>query len=84
MAMAFTGKNKHYEWNKIKSRHILESARLCGLENQIDSILNDFVQKTPRIIVEVSASLPSGFPGSIAEPILGGLEHKVKTLSELN
>lgn len=84
MAMAFTGKNKHYEWNKIKSRHILETARLCGWENQIDSILNDFVQKTPRIIVEVSASLPSGFPGSIAEPILGGLEHKVKTLSELN
>jgi len=74
LAMAFSGKNRHYEWAKIEPRHLRETARRCGMESSIDTILNRPSTDVPRIVTELSSTLPRGFPASIADPIIDGLE----------
>ena len=80
LAMAFRGKNRHYEWDKINIRHLRETARRCGLEGSIDVVLAKLADAIPNAIAAVSASLPSGFPGEVAEPILKGFEERNKLL----
>lgn len=80
MAMAFTGKNRHYEWNTIGIRHIKDTARLCGFGNEIDIILAHLATTIPHAIATVSASLPKGFPESVAETIFTGLTKKSRML----
>lgn len=76
LAMAFKGKNRHYEWNKISFRHLRETARRCGMEGSIDTVLTKLATTVPAAVATVFASLPVGFPGEIAEPILKGLEER--------
>lgn len=82
LAMAFSGKNRHYEWAKIEPRHLRETARRCGMESSIDTILNRLTTDIPRIITELPTTLPRGFPASIADPIFNGLEKKYRFLCD--
>ncbi|HPE89592.1 MAG TPA: type II toxin-antitoxin system HipA family toxin [Spirochaetales bacterium] len=82
LAMAFSGKNRHYEWAKIEPRHLRATARRCGMESSIDTMLNRLAADIPRIVAELSATLPRGFPGSIADPILDGLERQCQFLRD--
>lgn len=80
LAMAFRGKNRHYEWDKINIRHLRETARRCGMEGSIDAVLTKLATTIPKAVATVSASLPAGFPSEIAEPILTGLEKRSKLI----
>ena len=80
LAMAFRGKNRHYEWDKINIRHLRETARRCGMEGSIDAVFTKLATTIPKAVATVSASLPMGFPGEIAEPILKGFEERSKML----
>jgi len=80
LAMAFTGKNRHYEWDKVSSRHIRETARLCNFQGEIDQIILDFIGRVPEAISQVSAELPSTFPDSVATPVFEGLLNAIKKL----
>lgn len=80
LAMAFSGKNRHYEWAKIEPRHLRETARRCGMESSIDTIINRLATGVPRIVTELSTALPRGFPASIADPIFNGLEKQLRFL----
>jgi len=82
LAMAFSGKNRHYEWTKIGLRHLRETARRCGMESSINTILNRLVTDVPRIVTELSATLPRGFPASIAASIFNGLEKQHRFLCD--
>lgn len=84
LAMAFSGKNRHYEWAKIGPRHLRETARRCGMEGTIESALNRLSTNIPKVVTELSAGLPKGFPESIANPILEGLERQSRKLSNLD
>jgi serine/threonine-protein kinase HipA len=84
LAMAFSGKNRHYEWSKIDPRHLRETARRCGMESSIDSMLNRLTARIPKAVAKLSASLPSGFPDTIASPIFRGLEDQCRLLSDLS
>jgi len=70
LAMAFEGKNRHYEWHMIVARHIRDTAKRCGFEHEVEGIIGEFVDRIPHVISEISAELPSDFPDSIATPIL--------------
>jgi len=39
LAMAFWGKTRYYEWNKIGPRHIRETARRCGMGDVVDDVI---------------------------------------------
>lgn len=82
LAMAFSGKNRHYEWAKIKPRHLRETARRCGVEGNFDAVLNRFVTGIPNIIAELSATLSKGFPNVIADPIFDGLKKQYQFLCD--
>jgi serine/threonine-protein kinase HipA len=82
MAMAFTGKKKHYTWNKILPRHIVQTGNMCGLETR--DVLEQVLTEVPRVLDLVSSLLPQGFPALVSDSILSGVqqqaEEAVKTL----
>ncbi len=80
LAMAFRGENRHYEWAKITLRHIRETARRCGFEASIEAVLQGVAGKGSEVVREVARSLPTGFPGAIADPIFKGLEEATRRL----
>jgi serine/threonine-protein kinase HipA len=83
LAMAFKGKNRHYEWDKISLRHLRETARRSGLDGSIDAVLAKLATAVPKAVAAVSTSLPVGFPAEIAEPILKGFEERSKLIGGL-
>ncbi len=81
MAMAVRGKNRHYRWKEIAARHWLETARRCGL-SEMNSIMDEVIAQTPKVVEQVSARLPSRFPDLISETILNGTAAAARTLGE--
>ena len=82
LAMAFTGKNRHYEWAKISPRHIRETARRSGIEGFVEPALDRLARMIPGAVQEVARSLPAGFPGAVADPILEGIEAAAQRLMD--
>lgn len=41
---------------------------------EMEAILDGVIARTPRVIAEVEAELPSDFPHHVAGPVLHGLE----------
>lgn len=78
MAMAMTGRNRHYEWNRIQRRHMIETAHLSGLD--ASSSIDGVCEQTPDVINNVTAKLPANFPEHISQPILSGLQKASKSL----
>lgn len=62
MAMCFSGKNRHYEWEKIHPGHIQDTARRCGMESILDAIRSKLIREIPKAIEVTSKSLPKDFP----------------------
>ena len=78
MAMAWQGENKHYLWDKIRLRHIFNTAKLAGLAKEVvEEILHEISVRYPK----VSEINTHGLPEEIVEPILMGLESKMKKIS---
>lgn len=74
MAMALRGKNIHYHWHNIQSRHFLETAKAVNYSTEkAKIILDDMLQKVDFVIDEVTAKLPKKFPKNISEPVFDGM-----------
>lgn len=82
MAMALTGKNKHYHWHSIQRRYFLETAKAAGYSvEKAETILNTMLQQIDSVIEQVSSKLPHGFPRNISQPIFDGMllvKHKLE------
>lgn len=82
MAMAVSGKNRHYAWARILKRHWLAMARASELStNDVESMIAELVERTPMVVAQVSAALPPEFPPDVAEPILDGLTDAARRLN---
>ena len=81
MAMCFTGKNRHYEWERIQLQHIRETARRCGMDNALDDILSKLVRGIPEAINSTDRSLPKGFPAEVSDAIFEGLTKRISLLT---
>lgn len=73
MAMALLGKNRHYLARSIMRRHFNSTAKKVGYGEDAESLLQDFVARTPQVVERVRADLPVGFSEQVADKILGGL-----------
>jgi serine/threonine-protein kinase HipA len=73
LAMALRGTQKHYRIADIRRRHFDATARLCGLGEGMDALVDEIVERTPGVIDEVGARLPRGFPARVFETIAAGL-----------
>jgi len=81
MAMAARGKNRHYRWKEISTRHWMETAKRCGF-SEMKQIIEEVIARTPQVVEETSKLLPRGFPAQIAEPILTGTAKSARLLGE--
>ena len=83
LAMAFTGKNRHYEWQRIGLRHIRETARLCGMGGLVDGEISRLATVIPQAVEAHAAALPKGFPEAVAESVFSGLTNRRRLLESL-
>jgi serine/threonine-protein kinase HipA len=85
MAMAIRSANAHWKMKEIQRRHWLALGKRYGVladgGRAIDAILDDVIARTPRVVAEVGAALPAGFPDSVADPVLRGLERAATQLA---
>lgn len=81
LAMAVHGSKNHYLVNQIQRRHWRKQAEIVGLGAvQADSIIDEVIVATPRVITQVQSLLPTDFPADLAEKILTGLHKQCKKI----
>jgi serine/threonine-protein kinase HipA len=83
MAMAVTGKNRHYKWMEIQPRHWLTTAASVGLYSTIHEDLHNLASQAPGVVDSVSGRLPAEFPEYVSGPILEGVLESANRLAEL-
>ena len=80
MAMAWHGeKGRYTKPLEITSRRMLLTAKRLGL-GEAQPILDDLIAQTPAVISSVQTQLPAGFPQTVAEPVLTGLQASASQL----
>ncbi|MES2356512.1 MAG: type II toxin-antitoxin system HipA family toxin [Pseudomonadota bacterium] len=83
MAMAVSGKNRHYRWRQIRLAHWQATAKQCGIaESVFDAMLEKIISETPKVIESVNAKLPKDFPAAVSNPILQGMKTAVTQLAQ--
>lgn len=74
MAMAVSGKNRHYRWDDIHRAHWVTTAEKCRFDTQeAESIIDELVLRVEDAVDELRANLPGDFPSEVAEPIFAGV-----------
>lgn len=82
LAMAVAGKNRHYHLATILRRHFNASAVQCGWGNDAEDIIGELLARVEGAIDRVSAALPPGFPGDVAQSIFEGVRTQARRLQE--
>jgi len=65
LAMALRGRNVHYRVREIQRRHFVETARLCGFDEDMDALIDNVLARAPQVVQSVGARLPVGFPEDV-------------------
>lgn len=85
LAMAIRSTNAHWKMKDIHRQHWLALGKRFGVLDdegrEITALIDDIIERTPRVIAEVEAGLPAGFPEHVGRSVLGGLEFAAKQLS---
>ena len=83
IAMAVSGKNRHYHRYNIRKDHWFTTGNLVGISSaNVAKIIDHIIEITPQVLNSVQHIIPSGFPSSVADPILDGLARAVDQLSK--
>lgn len=78
MAMSVKGKNRHYFWDKIQSRHWLAMATLCQFSAaDMQEIIDEVCDSIENVIATVEQQLPKGFPAQMSDAVFSGMR-KIK------
>ena len=83
MAMAVTGKNRHYKWAGIQPRHWLTTAASVGLDASARADIHALTSQTSTVVDTIADTLPAEFPKHVADPILDGLLEAANRLAKL-
>lgn len=82
LAMAVSGKNRHYNLATIMRRHFNATAAKCGWGENAEDIISDLLSKVDRAIETVAKQLPPGFPEDVASAIFEGMRSQAARLQE--
>ncbi len=74
MAMAVEGSSRHYRWNDIQPRHWSETGKRCGMQTEMDRVIEEVIASIPKVVATVGDDLPRDFPPEIADSILTGIQ----------
>lgn len=80
LAMAVSGKNRHYELATILRRHFNATAARCGWGANAEDILEELLARVEPALAAVTRLMPAGFPHDVAEAIFGGVRQQVRRL----
>lgn len=83
LAMAVAGKHRHYAIRDIQRRHFNAMAPRCSYGSNAEPIIRRLIEETPRVIEQVAAQLPEGFPAKVSDRIFEGLRRAVATLEAM-
>lgn len=83
LAMAVSGKNRHYAFRDIQRRHFNAMAPRCSYGNDAEPIIERLIAETPGVIERVSAELPEGFPAKVSDRIFEGLRKTIAALEAM-
>ena len=83
MAMAVSGKNKHYLFKDIQRRHFNNMAVKCFDRIDAEDVIRHVLQATPIAIESMKSKLPNGFPIWIAESVFDGLRRSAELLEKM-
>jgi serine/threonine-protein kinase HipA len=82
MAMAVSGNNRHYHWQKITRQHWLKTAGASGLASaEANRLIDELVHSVPVVVETISGELPTGFPAAVAGPVFEGLRSAASQLA---
>lgn len=81
LAMAVSGRNRHYHLAMIMRRHFNATAARCGWGESAEDIISELLGKVDHAIDTVAAGLPSGFPENVASAIFEGMRSQARRLS---
>jgi serine/threonine-protein kinase HipA len=82
LAMAVSGKNRHYELASILRRHFNAMAARCGWGDDAEDVIGELLERVEPAIESVGKELPRGFPEDVAHAIFEGLRAQVRRLRE--
>jgi serine/threonine-protein kinase HipA len=80
LAMALSGKNRHYDLATIMRRHFNATAAKCGWGENAEDIISELLARIEPAIEAVTRQLPAGFPQDVAVAIFEGLRKQAKRL----
>jgi serine/threonine-protein kinase HipA len=83
LAMAVSGKNRHYLLKDIQRRHFNAMAARCGYGRDAEPLIQSLLERAPAAVEEVNAKLPAGFPQQVVDAILEGLKSAANKLASM-
>ena len=82
LAMAVRGDNNYYQIYRIQRRHWIRHGEMSGLsKQQIETMIEEIIARTPDVIECVSRRLPAQFPPQLAESIFDGIGQQCRRLA---
>ena len=82
LAMAVSGKNRHYELATIMRRHFNAMASKCGWGADAEEIIGELLERIEPAISAVEKILPADFPQAVASAIFAGVRLKARKLRD--
>ena len=84
LAMAVRSTNAHWKMKEIQRRHWLSLGKRFGVLDDMgrgmDTIIDGLIARTPDVVADIEAGLPTGFPDQVADRVLRGLERAARQL----
>lgn len=80
VAMAVSGKNRHYELATIMRRHFNATAARCGWGDDAEDLIGELLARLEPAIDSAARQLPAGFPQDVAHAIFKGMRSQAKRL----
>ena len=83
--MAVRSTNAHWKMKEIQRRHWLSLGKRFGVLDDMgrgmDTIIDGLIARTPDVVADIEAGLPTGFPDQVADRVLRGLERAARQLA---
>jgi serine/threonine-protein kinase HipA len=82
LAMAVRTNNAHYKMAAIQRRHWNEVAKVNGVGENFESVIQRFIAQAPIAIEAVAKQIPAGFPQVVSDTIFAGVRAQVERLDQ--
>ena len=70
LAMAFWGKNKHYQHKEVLQRHLVSTAKICGLKADVATMIEDIVAQMPGVLECAVVGIPDEKTGEAVKLVV--------------